>query len=148
MQKPLVKNRKARHDYELLDRYEAGIVLDGHEVKSLKHQGGNFAGSYVSIQNDEVYLKNFNIPLYEKATLEHYEPARPRKLLLRKAEIHKLASELNTQGVTLIPLTCGLNKGKIKIEIAVARGKKKYDKREDKKRKDQARRIQSATRDY
>ncbi len=148
MQKLLTKNRKATHDYEILERFEAGIVLHGHEVKSLKNGGGNFSGSFVSIENGEAVLKKFDIKLYEKATLDHYEPTRQRKLLLRKAEISKLSGALNTKGVTVIPLACGLNKGKVKIEIALARGKKQHDKRNDLKKRDQDRRIQAAISDY
>jgi SsrA-binding protein len=142
MQKILIKNRKASHDFEFLERFSAGIALRGHEVKSLKNGGGNFTGAYVSITNDEAFLKGFNIALYQKSTIDGYDPTRPRKLLLRKAELLKIASTLNTQGVTLIPLICGLQKGKIKIEIALARGKKKYDKRQSLKKKDQERHIQ------
>lgn len=145
MQKILVKNRKARHDFEILETYEAGVVLKGHEAKSLREGGGNFTGSYISIDDSgETWVKKFNIQLYSKANLEGYEPERPRKLLLRKAEIRKIASALNTQGVTVIPLSCGLVKGKIKIEIALARGKKKIDKRHDLKKRDQERRIRAS----
>lgn len=143
MQKILFKNRKASHEFELLDKFTAGIVLLGHEVKSLKNGGGNFTGSFVSTQDGEAILKKFNITLYEKATLEDYEPTRPRKLLLRKAELAKIASALNTKGVSVVPLTCGLDKGKIKIEIALARGKKLYDKRQSMKARDQERRIKN-----
>lgn len=144
MQKTLIKNKRAFFDYEVLKRFEAGIVLLGHEVKSLKNGGGNFAGSFIGMENNELFLKKFHISLYDKATLESYEPERPRKLLVRKAEIQKIASELKTKGVTLVPLICGLNKGKIKIEFALVRGKKKHDKRESIKKKDQQRRIQLA----
>jgi SsrA-binding protein len=145
MKKLLLKNRKARHEYELLDKFEAGIVLHGHEAKSLRNGGGNFTGSFVSLQEGEAFLKNFHIQLYEYATIEGYEAERPRKLLLRKAEIQKITRELNTKGVTLIPLACGLEKGKIKIEIALARGKKQHDKRNDLKRRDQEKRINNAS---
>jgi len=144
MQKLLLKNRKARFDYEVLETFEAGAVLMGHEVKSLKNGGGNFTGSFISIQSGELWLKGFNIRQYEKANMTEYEPERPRKLLLRKAEIQKLASELNTQGTTIIPLAYGLNRGRIKFEIGLCRGKKKHDKRESLKRKDQNRRIKAA----
>jgi SsrA-binding protein len=148
MKKILFKNRKALHNYEVLNRFEAGIVLKGHEAKSLKNGGGNFTGSFVAIEDGELFIKSFTINLYEKATLDNYEPTRPRKLLLRKAEIIKIAGELNTKGVTLVPLTCGLEKGRIKVEIALVRGKKKHDKREDMKKKDQERRIKSAISEY
>ena len=144
MKKILIKNRKAHHDFEVLDKFEAGIVLKGHEAKSLKNGGGNFTGSFVGFEDGELYLKSFNINLYEISTFEAYEPTRPRKLLLRKAEILKIAGELSTKGVTLIPLTCGLEKGRVKIEIALVRGKKKHDKRNDMKKRDQERRINAA----
>ncbi len=144
MQKTLIKNKRAFFDYEVLKKFEAGIVLLGHEVKSLKNGGGNFTGSFIGMENGELFLKKFHISLYEKTTLESHEPERPRKLLVRKAEIQKISSELNTKGVTLVPLICGLNKGKIKIEFALVRGKKKHDKRESIKKKDQQRRIDLA----
>lgn len=144
MTKVLVKNRKAYFNYEILEKFEAGIALFGHEVKSLKNGGGNLTGSFVNIKGDEVFIEKFKIALYEKSTLESYNPERTRKLLLRKAEIIKITGELNTKGVTLIPLECRLNKNLIKIEFALARGKKKFDKRESIKSRDQERRIRSA----
>ena len=148
MEKILTKNRKAKHDFEVLQVFEAGIALKGHEVKSLRNGGGNFAGSFVSIIEGQAKLKNFNIRLYEKTTLESYDPTRERTLLLRKQEIEKIASALNTKGVTVIPLSCGLKKGKVKVEIALARGKNKVDKRHDLKKRDQERRIQKAIKNY
>lgn len=148
MQKLLLKNRKARFDFEILENFTAGIILKGHEVKSLKNGGANFTGSFVSLVDGELFLKGFHITLYEKATLPHYEPERPRKLLVRKAEIAKIARALNTKGVTLVPLACGLEKGKIKIKFALARGKKKIDKRNDLKARDQERRIKSSIQNY
>ncbi|MBU0982015.1 SsrA-binding protein SmpB [Patescibacteria group bacterium] len=142
MSKLLVKNRKANFEYEILEKFEAGIVLFGHEVKSLKTGGGNLTGSYLTIKNGELWLEKMNIALYEKATLPIYEPTRSRKLLVRKKEIDQLTGALNTQGVTLIPLSCILKNNRIKIEFALARGKKKYDKRESIKKRDQERRIQ------
>lgn len=144
MEKILIQNKRASYDYEILSKFEAGIVLLGHEVKSIKNGGGNFTGAFIGLEGGELFLKKFHINLYEKSTLDHYEPERPRKLLVRKAEINKIAGALNTKGVTLVPLLCGLNKGKIKIEFALVRGKKKFDKRESLKKKDQLRRIQSA----
>jgi len=148
MQKLLIKNRKAFHDYEILERFTAGIVLLGHEVKSLKFGGGHFTGAFIASRGGELYLDHFHIPLYKKTTLDHYEPERTRKLLLRKAEILKITSALNTAGVTVIPLECGLENGRIKIEFALARGKKQYDKREDLRKKDATRRIRSALKNY
>lgn len=147
MQKNLIKNRKAFHDYEILERFTAGIVLLGHEVKSLKFGGGHFTGAYITSRGGELFLERFHIPLYKKTTLENYEPERTRKLLVRKAEILKIASALNTAGVTVIPLECGLENGRIKIEFALAKGKKNYDKREDLRKKDAVRRIKTALKD-
>lgn len=148
MSKVLVKNRKAHFNYELLEKFEAGIALAGHEVKSLRSGGGNLTGAFVTLQNGELWVKGMNIALYEKSTLDHYEPERPRKLLLRKAEISKIAGALNTKGVTLIPLSVVLKKQKVKVEIALARGKKSLDKRHDLKAKDQKRRIEQAIKNY
>lgn len=148
MQKVLTKNKRAFFDYEILERFTAGIVLFGHEVKSLKMGGGHFTGSYITERNGELFLEHFHVPLYKKTTLENYEPERPRKLLVRKAEILKIASALGTAGVTVVPLECGLENGRVKISFALARGKKQYDKRESLKKKDTTRRIQSALKDY
>ncbi len=148
MQKSLVKNKRAFFDYEILERFTAGIVLLGHEVKSLKSGGGHFTGTYITERRGELFLEHFHIPLYKKTTLENYEPERSRKLLVKRAEINKIASSLHTEGVTIVPLECGLQNGKIKIDFALVRGKKKYDKRESLKKKDTARRIQSALKDY
>lgn len=144
MQKILIKNRRAFHDYEILEHFTAGIVLLGHEVKSLKSGGGHFTGAYITARGGELFLERFHIPLYAKATPEQYESERSRKLLLRKGEILKIASALHTAGVTIVPLECGLQNGKVKIEFALARGKKKYDKREDIKKRDALRRIQGS----
>lgn len=148
MQKILNKNRKARHDFEVLETFETGVVLKGHEVKSLKNGGANFTGAFITINDGEVWLKKFHIRQYSKATFEGYEPERTRKLLLRKSEIDKIASALNTQGVTVVPLAFGLKNGKIKFEIALARGKSKVDKRHDLKARDADRRIKAAIKNY
>lgn len=148
MQKLLLKNRKARFNYEVLETYEAGIALEGHEVKSIKNGGGNFTGSFISLMNGEMWLKGFHVRQYEKSNFENYEPERPRKLLLRKAEIRKMASALSTQGTTIIPLSAGLNRGRIKFEIALCRGKKKHDKRDDLKKRDQDKQIKVALKNY
>lgn len=143
MQKILTKNRRAFFDYEVLERFEAGIVLLGHEVKSLKRSGGHFTGSYVSVFNGEAFLHHFHIDPYEKSTLESYEPEKTRKLLLNKREILKIAGSTQQRGVTVIPLECGLQNGRIKISLALARGKKTYDKRESIKKRDVQRRIET-----
>lgn len=147
MQKTLVQNRRARFDYQVLERFEAGIVLKGHEVKSLKSGGAHFTGSYITVSAGEAWLHHFHIAPYEHATLEGYEPEHTRKLLLHKKEILKITGALDTKGVTVIPLECGLEKGKIKIEIAIAQGKKLYDKRDTIKKRDLQRHIETSLRD-
>lgn len=122
----------------------AGIVLSGHEVKSIKTGGGQFTGSFITEKGGELYLDHFHIPLYQKATLPDYQAERPRKLLVRKAEILKIASAMHTAGVTVVPLECVLKNGMIKINFALVRGKKNYDKRDDLRKKDAMRRIKTA----
>lgn len=141
MEKVLVKNRKATFDYEILDKYQAGIVLQGHEVKSLKNGGGQMQGCFVTLREGELWIEHLHIAQYKKATLLSYNPERPRKLLLRKAEIQKIAGALNTKGVTLVALACVAKNGFIKIEFGIGRGKKKFDKRESLKKKDERRRL-------
>lgn len=147
MQKILVQNRRARFDYEILERFEAGLVLKGHEVKSVKKGGAHFTGAFITINNGEAWLQHFHIAPYEHATLLNYEPDHTRKLLLHKKEILKITSALDTKGVTVIPLECGLDKGRIKIELAIAQGKKQYDKRETIKKRDLKRHIETNLRD-
>ena len=142
MQKTLTQNKRARFDYEILERFEAGLVLKGHEVKSIKNNGGHFSGAFITISGGEAWLHHFHVALYRHATLDGYEPDHPRKLLLHKKELLKIASALDTKGVTVVPLECGLEKGKIKVEIAIARGKKDYDKRETIKKRDLSRHIE------
>lgn len=138
----LVKNRKATFEYEVLEKLEAGILLEGHEVKSLRNGGGNLTGSYISLKGGEAWIEKFHIALYEKATLQSYTPERPRKLLLSKKEIHHLITAMSgQQGLTVIPLSCIAKGPWIKVEIALARGKKQYDKRESIKKRDIERRI-------
>lgn len=144
MEKLLIKNRRASHEYEILERFECGVVLSGHEVKSLKSGGGNLNGSFVSFKENAAWVNHLHIPLYAKATIEAYDADRPKKLLLRKAEIQKLASALNTKGVTVVPTSCYAKNGRVKLEIALARGKKNYDKREDLKKRSQEMSIKRA----
>lgn len=142
MEKVLIKNRKATFDYEILQKYEAGIVLMGHEVKSLKNGGGQMQGCFVTAKNNELWIEHLHIAPYKKSTLDAYSPERPRKLLVRKAEIQKIAGAIKQNGVTLVALSCIAKNGLIKIEFAVGRGKKKYDKRESLKKKDEKRQMQ------
>lgn len=129
--KPLTENRKAYFDYEILKTYVAGIVLFGFEVKSIKSGRMNLKGSFVVLKGSEFYLLNADIPPYQpKNTPANYESQRSRKLLLHKSEINELIGKSKEKGLTLVPLKVYTIRGKIKIEFGIARGKKKYEKRE------------------
>jgi SsrA-binding protein len=136
------QNKKARHDYEIINTYEAGIVLKGTEVKSIRAGKINISDSYAKIKNGEVWLINAHISEYEKGNYNNHDPLRDRKLLLNKREIRKLISYTQEKGMTLVPLKVYFKKGKAKIELAVAKGKKLYDKREDIAKKDLQREYQ------
>ena len=130
-------NPKAGFDYEILETIEAGLVLEGHEVKSIKTGKASIKGSYVKIMNNEPYLIGATISTYQPAnTPKDYEPQRSRKLLLSKKEISTLTGTSHAHGLTLIPLKIYAKKGRLKLLVGIARGKKKYDKRETIKRKD------------
>tara|TARA_Y100001970_G_scaffold283065_1_gene397349 strand:+ start:626 stop:1096 length:471 start_codon:yes stop_codon:yes gene_type:complete len=129
-------NRKARFNYFLNEFYEAGIVLMGSEVKSLRDGKANISESYAYDINGEIYLVNSHIPAYKESSYNNHNPIRNRKLLLNKKEINKLIGKVNREGLTLIPTKLYFKKGKAKVEIAVAKGKKQHDKRETKKRRD------------
>ncbi len=132
----LVSNRKASYDYEILDTWEAGVILQGTEVKSLKNHGGNLQDSYVIISGSKVILKNASISPYSFGNIRNHEEKRDRLLLLHKNEILKLKEASERKGLTLIPLALYLKKGLIKVKLAVAKGKKSYDKREALKTKE------------
>ena len=140
--KVLASNRKARHEYFIEDTIEAGVVLKGVEVKSIRQGKVNLKESFAIIDNGEVYLHGCHISPYEQGNIQNVDPLRKRKLLLHKREIRKLAGDLNLKGLTLIPLSIYLKDGNIKLELATAKGKKIYDKREDIAKKDAERRIQ------
>lgn len=125
----LVRNRRAFHDYEILETFEAGIVLEGTEVKSLRDHGGNLAESYVKVLGEEVWLIGASIAPYRFGNIHNHEERRERKLLLHKREITKLKEAVQLKGLTLAPLSLYLKEGKIKIKIALAKGKKTHDKR-------------------
>ncbi|MBB6062480.1 SsrA-binding protein [Thermosipho japonicus] len=140
--KVIATNKKAYSDYNILETYEAGIELRGTEVKSLRESGANFKDSFCRIKNGEVFLLNLNIPQYRNGNLNNHDPERPRRLLLHKKEIHRLIGKVKEQGLTIIPTKIYFNsRGLVKVEIAVAKGKKKYDKREDIKKKEINRKI-------
>ena len=140
--KPIAENRRARFDYEILDTYEAGVVLKGHEVKSIKTGHISLKGSFVTAKGEELYLTNANIPLYTHAgKLASYDPTASRKLLLHKKEIKHLLGRMRTEGLTLVPLSVYNKNRHIKLFFALAKGKKKHDKRESIKERDDRRRI-------
>lgn len=129
--KQLAQNRKARHEYFIEDKYEVGIALVGTEVKSCRMGKANLRDSYVQIKQGEAFVQNMHISPYEKGNIMNRDPMRPRKLLLHKREINKLLGLTAQKGYTLIPLNMYLKRGKVKLEIGVARGKHLYDKRQD-----------------
>ena len=129
-------NRKARFNYIFKEMYEAGIVLSGSEVKSLRAGKVSIAESYAFDNNGEIFLVNSNIPSYKESSYNDHTPTRNRKLLLNKKEINKLIGRINREGFTLIPTKIYFKKGKAKIEIAVAKGKRQYDKRQSIKKRD------------
>ena len=134
--KIISKNRKARFNYFFEEFYEAGIALKGSEVKSLRDGKANISESYAFDHHGEMYLVNSHIPSYKESSYNNHDPRRNRKLLLNKKEINKLIGRVNREGFTLIPTKLYFKKGKAKVEIAVAKGKKQYDKRHVKKRRD------------
>ena len=134
--KIISNNRKASLNYFFKEFFEAGIVLTGSEVKSLRAGKANIAESYAYDHNGEIFLVNSHIPSYKESSYNDHSPTRNRKLLLNKKEINKLLGRLNREGFTLIPTKIYFKKGKAKIEIAVAKGKKQYDKRQTKKKSD------------
>ncbi|HXK59602.1 MAG TPA: SsrA-binding protein SmpB [Acidobacteriota bacterium] len=142
MKQLIAKNRKAFHEYEVVETYEAGIVLQGTEVKSLREGRVNLKDSYAQVKDGEVWLLNCHISPYPQGNIYNHAPLRPRKLLLHKRQIGKLTGDTTRKGMTLVPLTLYFLDGRVKVEIAVARGKKAYDKRETERRKDVERDIQ------
>ena len=137
--KLVANNKKAYHDYFIEDKYEAGIVLHGTEVKSLRMGKCSIKESFIRIENGEIYAYGMHISPYEKGNIFNKDPLRVKKLLLHKCEISKLAGKLAEQGYTLVPLQVYFSKGKAKMEIGLAKGKKLYDKRQDIAKKDQRR---------
>ncbi len=135
--KVVAENRKARHAYEILETFEAGIALTGSEVKSLRQGKANIAESYATEQGGEMYVINAHIPAYAEANRFNHEERRPRKLLLHKREIAKLIGAIRREGMTLVPLRLYFNdRGRAKLEVALARGRKLHDKREVEKARD------------
>jgi SsrA-binding protein len=143
----IVLNRRARHDYEIEDRYEAGLALTGTEVKSLREGRASLAESFVSIdRRGEVWLENANIPEYLNGTWNNHAPKRKRKLLLHAAQIAKLTRQTEAKGYTIVPLSLYFKDGRVKAEIAVGRGKREYDKRQALREEQDKREAQRAMR--
>lgn len=140
----IVKNRKAFHDYKILDRMEAGIVLQGTEVKAIREHRVNLKESYVKILDGEAWLEGCHISPYSHGNITNHEPTRIRKLLLNRREINKLAGAVTRSGLTVVPLSMYLRQGKVKVEIALAQGKRTVDKREKARRKTIDREVETA----
>ena len=141
--KIITNNKKARHDYFIEEEYEAGLVLTGTEIKSVRGGGVNLRDSFAKVEKGEVFVYNMNIAPYEKGNRYNTDPLRPKKLLLHKGEIRRLETAVMQDGLTLVPSKVYLHhKGLVKLELAVARGKKLYDKRADIAKKDAARNME------
>ena len=141
----IAENRKATHDFFILEKYEAGIVLTGTEMKSIRKRRVNLKDSYGTIRNGELFLDGAHISPFEQGNIYNHEPLRTRKLLMHKREIMKLIGRIKEEGLTLVPLSLYINdKGKVKIELALAKGKKLYDKRDSQAKKEADRQIERA----
>jgi SsrA-binding protein len=140
----IAQNRKARYNYSILDVFEAGVVLTGTEVKSLRLGRASLVDGFATIDNGEVFLRNVHIPEYTQGSWTNHEPRRVRKLLLHRAEIARLIGKTQESGLTLVPLAIYFSAGKVKVEIALAQGKKSYDKRQDLARRDADREVRKA----
>lgn len=142
--KVVTQNKKAFHDYFILDTYEAGIELKGTEIKSVRLGHVNLKDAFIRFKNDEAFIENMHIAPYEEGNIFNHEPLRNRKLLLHKKQIKKLQREVKENGLTVVPTKLYFNTSKLKVEIALARGKKLYDKRQDLKAKDAKRDMERA----
>ncbi len=142
----IAQNRRARHDYEILQRFEAGIVLTGSEVKSAREHKVQLLGSYARVRDGEVWLQDVHIAPYQNAGYTPHNPTRDRKLLLHRKEIAKITEALEERGLTLIPLAMYFKRGKVKVELGLGRGMKRYDKRQVLKERDVKRDMEQAVR--
>ena len=143
--KLVASNRKARHDYHIDDVYEAGMVLTGTEVKSLRAGKGQISDAFARVEDDEVWLYDAHIDAYSHGNLQNHQPKAPRKLLLHKSEIRKLFGLASVKGNALVPLSFYWKNGKVKVALAVGKGKVQYDKRQDLKTRDAERELKRAT---
>lgn len=145
--KIVYNNKRANFDFELMERFEAGIVLTGTEIKSIRDSKVSLQQSYVQAKDDELWLIEASIAPYVHGNRENHEQTRPRKLLLHRREINRILSNLATKGLTVVPTMMYLKNGRAKLEIALARGKKKYDKRADIAKRDSERQVERALRE-
>lgn len=144
--KVIANNKKAFHDYFILEKFEAGLVLTGTEIKSVRQGGVNLKDSWVSVKEGEAYVLGMHISPYEKGNIFNKDPLRVRKLLMHKKEIHKLIGKVTQDGLSIVPLSIYLKGSRAKLEIALVKGKKLYDKREDAAKRDAKRDIERAVR--
>lgn len=142
--KLVIRNRKARHEFEILEELEAGLVLVGAEVKSLRQGDASFTDAFARVDNGELWLYNLHISPYEQASIDVPDPKRPRKLLAHRREIERLAASTAERGLTLVPLDLHFTRGRAKVTLGLARGKKLHDKRETMKRKVMQREVDRA----
>ena len=143
---PIARNKRARHDYEILDTWETGIVLTGTEVKALREGRANLTDAFGIVKDGEVFLLNLHIGSYGQGNVFNHEPTRTRKLLLHRREIRRLIGAVERQGLTMVPLDLYFLRGRVKARLALVRGKQQHDKREDLKKKDAEREIARAMR--
>ncbi|AOM81990.1 SsrA-binding protein SmpB [Salisediminibacterium beveridgei] len=146
--RPIAQNKKANHDFHIEETYEAGIVLTGTEIKSIRNRRVNLKDSFARISGGEVWLSNMHISPYEQGNRHNHDPVRARKLLMHRKEIDKLVGITKEKGYTLVPLKIYIKNGVAKVLLGLGRGKKKYDKREDLKRKDAKREVERAFKDH
>ncbi|HID53679.1 MAG TPA: SsrA-binding protein SmpB [Anaerolineae bacterium] len=145
--KIVAKNRRARHEYHILETFEAGLALKGTEIKSIRAHRVSLKRGYVQPRGNELWLVDVHIAEYEQGNRENHDPIRPRKLLLHRREIDKIIEALNQKGLTCVPTMMYLKNGRAKVEIALARGKKLHDKRQDMARRDSQRQVERALRE-
>ncbi|HRN67536.1 MAG TPA: SsrA-binding protein SmpB [Promineifilum sp.] len=145
--KIVYNNKRATFDYEILERFEAGLVLTGTEIKSVRDNKVSLQQSFVQARDDELWLLEANIAQYVHGNRENHEPKRPRKLLLHRREINRILTNLTQKGLTVVPTRLYLKGGRAKVEVALARGKRKFDKREDLARRDADRQVERALRE-
>lgn len=149
IQKIEILNRKASYEYEILDRYTAGIVLSGSEIKSIRENGCSISEAFCTFRSSELWVRNMNVPLYDKAIFTNHQPDSVRKLLLRKRELHRIETKVKERGISVIPLRIfSSDRGFLKMEIGLCKGKKSFDKRESIKQKENKRDIDRVMKIY